>query len=791
MLSTARRLVGRRSWWILAPLLAPVVVFADALAGRRLLAPGDGGNLFLPLHVLVARIWKAGEIPGWNPFSFSGSALLASAQAGALYPPNLVFLFLSPALANNVTVVISFVVAGTGTYAFTRMLSRDPAGAAVAGLVFAFSGFMLGRIGHQNMIASLAWLPWAFVAFEMLRQRMSPLRLLGAGGALALVLLAGHPQMLSVALMALGVYAVALSVVDRHNGVVRPLVTLVVMLCLGLALSAAQLLPTVAILDVSDRSELSFEAATTYSFSETHLPLLVFPYLFGNTVPMAPFDVPYQGAFETNLTELAGYPGAAALCLAAAGLATVRRDRRMASLLIAGVVALLVALGSSTPIGKLVYELPVYGQFRSWGRFVGVVDLAVAVLAGLGVTRLRTADASQRRAAATAAGGVAAFIVLAAVAIPWVGALDPFLVEGQALVLALAIPAGFAVVGAVLCAVASRVRAAAVVAALACVLVTVDALASFGAFYEWRAGDPSVASLQRAIDPDLAPAWGGVPDVPGGIDRYIVGALDVAAVPTYVNLTVAKGLPSANGFEPLAPEAYLERVAGMTYYGGTTRPEDLWRPGSDLLDLLRISMVLVPDESDPRPPPGSVLGRGVHLPELEITRYDYEPALPEAFVVGAVERRDPAVLTETIIGRSGFDPLQRVLIEDSCPVCGAMTDPGPAGTATVSRPGTQEIDVEARADRPSMLVVSEAWFPGWTATVDGEAVDVRRVDGLLLGVPLPAGDSRVELSYSAPGLTAGAVVSTVTVLVLVGAWLTVRRRRRRHRQQLDASGSPG
>jgi hypothetical protein len=88
-----RRLAERRSWWFLAPLLAPLVVFADALAGRRLLAPGDGGRLFLPLHLLVARIFREGALPGWNPFSFSGSALLASAQAGVFYPPNLAFLF--------------------------------------------------------------------------------------------------------------------------------------------------------------------------------------------------------------------------------------------------------------------------------------------------------------------------------------------------------------------------------------------------------------------------------------------------------------------------------------------------------------------------------------------------------------------------------------------------------------------------------------------------------------------------------------------------------------------------
>lgn len=147
---------SRRSWWVLAPVLAPLAVFAKALAGRQLLAPGDGYHYFLPLHLLAARIWRSGEVPGWNPFSFSGSPLLALNQPGVFYPPNLVFLALPAALANNVSVVVNFVIAGAGAFALTRLLTRNDAGAAVAGLAFSLPGFMFGHIGHQSMIAAAA-----------------------------------------------------------------------------------------------------------------------------------------------------------------------------------------------------------------------------------------------------------------------------------------------------------------------------------------------------------------------------------------------------------------------------------------------------------------------------------------------------------------------------------------------------------------------------------------------------------------------------------------------------------
>ena len=764
----------RRLPWVAVPVLAPLAVFADALVLRRLLAPGDGSNILLPLHVLAARIWASGNVPGWNPYSFSGSALLASAQAGVLYPPNLVFAVLSPALANNVGVISSFVVAGAGAHLLTRRLCGDDVGAAVAGLSFAFSGFMFAHIGHQNMIASLAWLPWAFLGYDLLCRRISALRLLLGGGALAMVLVAGHPQMFSIALAALGLYGVALALVDLRGRRSRPLLALVLLVAVALALAAVQLLPTVAILEATDRSVVSFDSATTFSFPGSHLALLLFPYLFGNAIPAEPFAAAYQGRW--NLTELAGYPGAAALCLAAAGLGAARRDRRVVAVAVMAVGALLVALGSLTVVGSWVYQLPVYGQFRSWGRFAAVADLAVAVLAGYGVARLRGADAPGRRAAARAAVATAALVAVAAVALPRLRPIEPFVVEGAPRTAALALPTAFAAAGAALAlAVARRSR----LAVGMCVVVLADAVLSFGAFYEWRTASPSVAAMAAEIDPGQPATWGRVPDAPGGIDRFVVGSADLAEIGSYVNVTVAKQLRSVNGFEPLAPSHYLRAVGGMHYFGGVGRPDDLWRPGSDLLDLLRVSLVVVVDDSSgPLPDDTSILTGGVPVGDSGVTRYERRPALPDAFLVGATTPLAPEEIVDALSGRTELDPAAVALVEEPCPACSAMTQPGPAGTAGAERRGTQRIDVEARAERPAMLVVSEAWFPGWHATVDGKEAPVLRVDGMLVGVPLGPGEHRVELGYRPPGLVAGAMLAGATATGLVGASFLARRRRR-------------
>jgi hypothetical protein len=154
---------------MLVPALVPIVVFAKALTGRALIAPGDAFIGSLPGHILVARSLHEFQLPGWNPYDFSGEPLLA-VGGSTFYPPNLLFLVLPALWANNLLLVLSLVIAATGAFFLARKLIGDDVGAAVAGVGYVSCGFVYGHIAHQEIEVSAAWIPWVLLVYVLLRE---------------------------------------------------------------------------------------------------------------------------------------------------------------------------------------------------------------------------------------------------------------------------------------------------------------------------------------------------------------------------------------------------------------------------------------------------------------------------------------------------------------------------------------------------------------------------------------------------------------------------------------------
>jgi hypothetical protein len=90
----------------------------------------------------------------------------------------------------------------------------------------------------------------------------------------------------------------------------------------------------------------------------------------------------------------------------------------------------------------------------------------------------------------------------------------------------------------------------------------------------------------------------------------------------------------------------------------------------------------------------------------------------------------------------------------------------------------ERLHVEAESGGPGLLVMNEAWAPGWKATIDGVPAAVLPADVMARAVAWPAGRHTLEMWYEAPGLRLGQWVSALGVLAL-GALLVSTAVRRR------------
>jgi uncharacterized membrane protein YfhO len=109
--------------------------------------------------------------------------------------------------------------------------------------------------------------------------------------------------------------------------------------------------------------------------------------------------------------------------------------------------------------------------------------------------------------------------------------------------------------------------------------------------------------------------------------------------------------------------------------------------------------------------------------------------------------------------------------------------------ARIVRYDDERVDIRAHADRAGMLVLSDTWFPGWKAQVDGADATVEQVDYVLRGVRLGPGEHTVSLRYAPASWTAGRLVSALALAGLVLALLLSLRARRRTATERAPAGS--
>ncbi|MFP4053759.1 MAG: hypothetical protein ACLFV7_07845 [Phycisphaerae bacterium] len=348
---------------------------------------------YYPLRVLAGRAISDGHWPMHNPWEATGMPLMADTQSAVMYPPTWLFAWLDGPMAYSLNIFLGFAIAGVGAWVYLRRLGLWRAPSFTGALAFTFCGFLVGHRVHLAMLHTAAFLPWLLWCIELARARRDLAYLAGVLVAY-LTITSGH---WGIALqMGVGVAA-------YHLLRARPLgkATAVLLAAAGTAVALVwpMIAPALATLGQSTRESIGYAIVGENSFLPLSAVLLLFPMLMGSRTPgFYPHD--WWGPW--HLCETLPYVGLVTLVLAAAAVWKLyrRTGRNATDPGEAGVaphrpivrVWTWLAIGSAVwmlgyylPTYRLITWLPVLGRIRCPARMLLVLDLALSVLAAVGM----------------------------------------------------------------------------------------------------------------------------------------------------------------------------------------------------------------------------------------------------------------------------------------------------------------------------------------------------------------------------------------------------------------------
>jgi len=420
-----------------------------------------------------------------------------------------------------------------------------------------------------------------------------------------------------------------------------------------------------------------------------------------------------------------------------------------------------VAMGLyAMPHGWLYQVVPGFDQLRAPARFVLVFDFGLAGLAALGLDALLRPMTRKRRAALAAFWRAAPWLGLAAIVLLWgivylalLGSQDKdpviFLrlsvaANGVGL-FALFVLAGLALIGARRY---GRIKPA-TLGLLAIGLIFFD-LSSTGSYIDLGTTDPTARFEQSEIVSFLKSDESFYRiDARTGIDQL-----------WQPNTAIVHGLDDVWGI-----------VNPLTMSDAKRYWEGMGSRSTRLYDALNAKYVIARKDVELDWERFAPVFDGA--PELNV--YLNTDALPRAWLVHHIIPAGDHEDAFDLIHAPDFDPARSVVLEgDAAP---AGSDSGEDRVRIVTlRPNRIVLEVEAGSE--GVLVLSEVFYPGWRAEVDGNRAPVLRANYLFRGVEMPAGKSQVILTYSPPSWWIGLGLCGLTLAGLIG-WRIVRRRRRR------------
>ncbi len=671
-----------------------------------------------PWKTQVVQAFREGRLPLWNPYSFSGSPLLANFQSAALYPLGILYLTLPQIDAWTVLVILQPLLAILFTYWYARVIGLGTLPAILSAVSFGFSGFMAVWLEYNTVGHVILWLPLMLLSIERLRDKPSARWTLALTLSNTFALLAGHPQVYA--------YSLAFSLVYAWFRMKRNTFPYA-LLCsvLGIGIGGIQLVPGLELIRVAARSP--HDPSSLFSnilIQPWQLLALPFPNIFGNPATRTYFP---SDTFVGKVTTIGLVPLFFILS------AFRRKDTRTRFFIMATGTTLLLI--TANPVTYFLYRIPIPVITSSSPTLMAYLfSFSLAILSGLGLEYWMTDKHSVRKLILRS---VEVYAVLAMLLLLTRMSAFPLFAQHTSVITKALIYAGAvsaAVIGAFWVAITKPKYLTGAVVLLILVHVF-DLYVFFNRFNPFVPKslvfpEHPVLTFLRTKSPDRY--WG-----------YATAGISA-------NFSAQYGIFSPEGYDPLYPKWY-----GQYLYS--------YRTGSPLKQFDNATRSDAAIRSS--------FGDG----GLSDTKKQAVlNALSVRYILDRTENASNETTFPPDVFKKAFTYNEWTIYENANAKPRAwMTE----GTASIIRYEPEQVIIKTQNSSPGTLTLTDTYYPGWIADVDGAGVPIEKTDEGLRRIRVPAGAHTVTFAYKPSSFALGVALSLVSLgATIIGILILTRKR---------------
>jgi hypothetical protein len=730
-------------------LLLMVLFFWKILLTRQfslLMWEEDVRQTYSWLNFIVISL-KQGILPLWDPYAGAGTSFPAEMQNGAFYPLNLLLALLplnrygllAPQFYHQLYAFAHFLGA-CFMFALVRQLGLSRFSAIIAGICFSLGGLVI-HAPWPHLYESAIWLPLLFLfllrALSAQSLKKALLYASASGLAMGLTILAGGlhiaiMQALFVVTVLVFAFCHPQTAAEKHRS---RLLIVYILLCatvfgVGFCVGAVQIFPSIeyghlALRWVGDAPPIPAENKIPYAYIKDGL------------APHAYLGMVFASVIGGPGESISPYIGVFPLLAAIIGIMKCWNSLWVRYLTGLAVLAFLYTLGEQSLLHGVLYAIfPFLSMAREAGRFIYLACFALSVLAAFGIETLLCKPFQK-----PAWNGLNR--VLMGVVIACAAALAITTFFGRPEInrwVAFSILMIFASYGLFHYVIRGRTGTSARVLIVALILFDLSA-------FDWLP--------RNKIDEDRNKHTNHLER----LMSFQGAAQFLKSQPALYRVRIDD--------EPKLNVGHVFRIPTIDYTGVTALKDQAVLYGS-ISNILGVRYIIKPSSATE---PGALYQDGAWKV------YENPRAYPHAWIVHETMIEPSVEALRSRIDTQAIDFSRTAAVSAPLETELEPRIDGVSESARFSAYQANRLELDVEAQGRGMLVLSEIFYPGWRATVNGKKTKIHKTDGVLRGIVVPGGRSRVILQYTPISIIAGGILSLIAVLGVLLAFALQQRKR--------------